>query len=388
MDSTFPRHIAILGSTGSIGTQALDVVRAHRDKFRVEMISALLNAELLIAQAIEFDVPTVIISDPRFFGKVNDALAPRGVRVLTGPDAMEEYLSTDKSVTMVLAAMVGFSGLRPTLSAIRAGKTIALANKETLVAAGHIVMGTARECGVEIIPVDSEHSAIFQCLRGEERSPIEQILLTASGGPFLHTPKDELAGVKAAAALRHPRWDMGQKVTIDSSTLMNKGFEMIEARWLFNLSSEQIKVVVHPQSIIHSMVRFCDSSTIAQMGVPDMRLPIQFALSYPERFSLGIDRFDFARLGSLNFEDPDMDRFPCLGLAFEAIARGGSAACAMNAANEVAVAAFLAGGIGFYDIPRIIRNVMDSHSYIENPSLEDIFSTDRECRAMATEMIG
>ena len=376
------RKIAILGSTGSIGTQTLDVIRRHRDLFEVEVLSARSSVDLLIRQALEFDAAHVVICDESRYGEVADALQPHGTKVWAGVDSLCELAGMD-SVDIVVGAMVGFSGLKPTLAALRAGKVVALANKETLVAAGAIVTQTAREHGGVILPVDSEHSAIFQCLLAAGDNPVERVHLTASGGPFRTWDRQRIAGAKAAQALRHPNWDMGAKVTIDSATMMNKGFEVIEARWLFDLEPGQINVVVHPESVIHSMVEFADGAVIAQLGCPDMREPIGFALAFPQRLTVGNKRLNFAALGSLSFEAPDTGRFPCLGLAFEALRRGGNAPCALNAANEVAVAAYLKDLISFYDIAKIGERALSGLNFAANPTLEDIFETNREIAAIA-----
>ena len=374
------KNIAILGSTGSIGTQTLDVVRQHPDKFSVYMISANNSAELLIEQARAFRVPHVVICNPSKYNQVCDALPWADVRL--GIDAACELVQ-DRSVDVVVAAMVGFSGLKPTLAAISASKTIALANKETLVAAGALVMKAAARHKAPIYPVDSEHSAIFQCLLGAQGNMISRIHLTASGGPFRTWEKERIAKATKNEALKHPNWDMGNKITIDSATMMNKGFEVIEAAWLFGVDASQVNVVVHPESVIHSMVEFQDGAVIAQLGCPDMRVPIQLAMAYPERLPLEGKRLDFAQLGALNFSVPDIEKFPCLGLAFNAMERGGNVPCAMNAANEAAVSAFLQDKIKFYDIPDIISRVMDGVNFVAEPSLEDIFETHRVAFEMA-----
>ena len=376
------KKIAILGSTGSIGSQTLDVVRQHPDRFQVEVITAGSNATLLAEQANEFSVPHAVICDVTKYDAVKDALIGNATEVHAGIDAACD-LVTGKNVDIVVASMVGFSGLRPTLAAIRAGKDIALANKETLVAAGSLVMAEARRHGVKILPVDSEHSAIFQCLLAAGDNPVERVHLTASGGPFRTWERQRIAGATAAQALKHPNWDMGAKVTIDSATMMNKGFEVIEAKWLFDLEPDQIQVVVHPESVIHSMVEFADGAVIAQLGCPDMREPIGFALAFPQRLTVGNKRLDFAALGGLTFEAPDTGRFPCLALAYEAIRRGGNAPCALNAANEVAVAAYLKDLISFYDIAKIGERALAGLNFVENPTLEDIFETNRETAAIA-----
>jgi len=366
------KNIAILGSTGSIGQQTLDVVRQHPDRFRVVMISANNSSELLISQALEFNVPDVVICNGSKFAEVRDALP--GHRVHGGIDAACA-LAAAADVDIVVAAMVGFSGLKPTLSAVRAGKTIALANKETLVAAGAVVMAEARRCGAPILPVDSEHSAIFQCLQAAQGNSIEKIHLTASGGPFRTWPREQIEVAGKDLALKHPNWNMGAKITIDSATMMNKGFEVIEACWLFGVGPERIHVVVHPESVIHSMVEFVDGAVLAQLGCPDMREPIQLAMSYPDRYPLNNKKLDFSALQGLTFYEPDYGKFPCLGLAFEAMRRGGNIPCAMNAANEAAVAAYLQDRIRFYDIPEIISRVMDGVNFVADPTLDDIFAT-------------
>ena len=370
------RRIAVLGSTGSIGRQALDVIRRHRDRFEVELLTANNSADLLIAQALEFDANAVVIRNPDHYRAVADVLQPKGIKVFSGMDSICSLVVGD-NIDMVLTALVGFSGLRPTIAAIRAGKPIALANKETLVAGGAVVMDLVRRHGVPLLPVDSEHSAIFQCLLGASGNRLRKIHLTASGGPFRSRCREDIAKATYREALRHPRWDMGAKITIDSATMMNKGFEMIEARWLFDTAPEDIRIVVHPQSVIHSMVEFDDGAVIAQMGHPDMREPIQFALAFPERLPLDNRKLDFAALGSLTFEEPDPERFPCLGLAFDAIRRGGNIPCAMNAANEAAVAAYLREQIAFYDIPDLIAACMDAVPFIAQPTVDDILDTNR-----------
>lgn len=380
------RRLAILGSTGSIGVQALDVVRQHRELFDIQLLTAGSNSGLLIQQAIEFDAACAIIADESLYNEVYEALNPRGINVFAGMDSIIDAVSTSGNIDMVLSAMVGFRGLEPTLAALRSGKAVAIANKEPLVAAGRIVMQTAREHNAPVLPVDSEHSAIFQCLQGGH-SPIERIYLTASGGPFLRTPASELERVTVAEAVNHPRWKMGRKITVDSSTLMNKGFEMIEACWLFGVDISQITVVIHPQSVIHSMVSFQDGAVIGQMSLPDMRLPIQYALTYLDRLPLDIPRLDFARLGGFTFSEPDMDRFPCLRMAIEAMHRGGNIPCAMNAADEVAVNAFLNGQIRFTDIPAIISATLSRCGFIKEPDLGAILDTDREARETAAGII-
>ena len=376
------RRIAILGSTGSIGTQTLDVIRRHPDMFEVELTSARRNVALLTKQAIEFDAANVVICEESKYKETADALQDKGIKVWSGVDSLCELVKMS-SVDIVVGAMVGFSGLRPTLAALEAGKTVALANKETLVAAGPIVIRTMLEHNAVILPVDSEHSAIFQCLLASKGNSVEKIHLTASGGPFRTWERARIAAATAQQALKHPNWNMGAKVTIDSATMMNKGFEVIEAKWLFDLNPDQINVVVHPESIIHSMVEFEDGAVIAQMGCPDMREPIGFALSYPQRVSVGNKKLDFASMGHLSFEAPDMKKFPCLELAYDAIKRGGNVPCALNAANEVTVAAYLKGLIGFYDIARINEKCMLGMNFAADPSLEDIFLTNKEIATIA-----
>ena len=371
------RHIAILGSTGSIGTQTLDVIRQHPDRFEVELLTANTSAALLIAQAREFSPNAVVIRDEKCYREVADALADTDVKVFCGMDSICSLVAAD-GVDIVVAAMVGFSGLRPTLAAIRAGKTIALANKETLVAAGSLVTALAAEHRVAILPVDSEHSAIFQCLMAAGPNRPVKLHLTASGGPFRTWPRERIATATKAEALKHPNWDMGAKITIDSATMMNKGFEVIEAKWLFSVDVEQINVLVHPESVIHSMIELADGAVLAQLGCPDMRVPIEVAISYPERLPLDGPRLDLAAAGALTFDRADTDRFPCLGLAFEAIRRGGNVPCAMNAANEAAVKAYLRDRIGFYDIAALVGEAMSDVHYIERPGLDDIFDTNRE----------
>lgn len=368
------RRIAILGSTGSIGTQTLDIVRQHRDMFEVELISANSSVDLLIRQAKEFDVNNAVICDESKYSQLAEGLKDSDCKVFAGIDSLCA-LAAAENVDIVVGAMVGFSGLRPTLAALEAGKIVALANKETLVAAGSIVTRTMREHGAVILPVDSEHSAIFQCLLAAHGNAVEKIHLTASGGPFRNWSKEDIAAATAAQALKHPNWSMGAKVTIDSSTMMNKGFEVIEARWLFDIPAERINVVVHPESIIHSMVEFEDGAVIAQLASPDMREPIGFALTFPARIPVGNKKLDFGELGKLTFANADTDRFPCLALAYEAIKRGGNAPCALNSANEIAVAAYLKGEIGFYDIARLCEQALDGLDFVADPSLDEIFAT-------------
>lgn len=380
------RRLAILGSTGSIGCQALDVVRQHPDRFSVELLTANNSSELLISQALEFDANAVVICNESKYDEVSDALQPHGIKVFCGMDSVCDLVAGD-NIDMVLTALVGFSGLRPTVAAINAGKPLALANKETLVAGGPVVMRMAQEHGIPVLPVDSEHSAIFQCLMGAAGNGIRKIHLTASGGPFRTWEKSDIAKAAHTQALKHPQWNMGAKITIDSATMMNKGFEMIEARWLFDTAPEDINIVIHPQSVIHSMVEFDDGAVIAQMGYPDMREPIQFALSFPERLDLDNRKLDFAELGQLTFDTPDMDKFPCLGIAFDAIGKGGNIPCAMNAANEVAVAAYLRDEIPFYGIPELISEVMARTAFIAEPSLDDIFFTNEDSFRLAGELL-
>lgn len=383
---TAKRRIAVLGSTGSIGTQTLDVVRRHPDLFEIELISANNSADLLIEQAREFQVNNVVICNEAHYRKVADALADEPVKVFAGVDSLCALASAE-DVDIVVAAMVGFSGLKPTLAAVQAGKIIALANKETLVAAGPLVMRLAREHSAPVIPVDSEHSAIFQCLLGACDNPIEKIHLTASGGPFRTWSRERIATATCADALKHPNWNMGAKITIDSATMMNKGFEVIEACHLFDVPAEKIEVVVHPESIVHSMVEFADGAVMAQLGHPDMREPIALALAFPQRLPIGNRKLDFAQLGSLSFSKPDLERFPCLSLAYDAIRRGGNVPCGLNAANEEAVAAFLNGKIGFYDIPEILSSVLEGLVFVPEPGEEDIFNTHEIATIRAREII-
>ena len=380
------RRIAILGSTGSIGRQALDVIRQHRDLFEVELLTANNSSELLISQAIEFNPNSVVICNEDKYQEVSDALQPHYIKVFAGMQSVCDLVGSD-NIDIVLTSMVGFSGLSSTIAAVKAGKTIALANKETLVAAGEIVMGLAAEHRARILPVDSEHSAIFQCLMGSAGADIEKIHLTASGGPFRTWAKEDIAKATRAEALKHPNWSMGSKITIDSATMMNKGLEIIEAKWLFGTEGDKIDVVVHPESIIHSMVEYADGSVIAQMGHPDMREAIQFAFSFPERLTLNNKKLDFAQLGSLSFFAPDFDRFPALNLAYEALKRGGNMPCIMNAANEAAVAAFLQDKIGFYQITDIVQECMEGSEFVAHPDLETIFATNESTLAKAQEMI-
>ena len=380
------RNIAILGSTGSIGTQTLDVVRQHPDRFDVFMISAGSNAARLVEQARAFQVKHAVICDAEKYPEVREALAGTPTQVHCGIEAACGLVA-EKEVDIVVASMVGFSGLRPTLSAIRSGKTIALANKETLVAAGYVVMSESRRCGAPILPVDSEHSAIFQCLAAAQGNPLERIHLTASGGPFRTWSREQIEVAGKDLALRHPNWNMGAKITIDSATMMNKGFEVIEAKWLFDVEPERIHVVVHPESVIHSMVEFRDGAVIAQLGCPDMREPIALALAYPERLPLNNKKLDFSALERMTFFDPDMDKFPCLQLAFDAIGQGGNIPCALNAANEAAVAGYLEDRIGFYDIAAVAAETLSRTEFVAEPTLEDIFITNDAAYAHARSLI-
>ena len=380
------RRIAILGSTGSIGRQALDVIRQHRDLFEVELLTANNSTDLLIQQAIEFDANTVVICNEDKYQEVSDALQPHYIKVFAGMKSVCDLVTGD-NIDIVLTSMVGFSGLASTVAAVKAGKTIALANKETLVAAGSIVMDLAKQHRSRILPVDSEHSAIFQCLMGSAGADIEKIHLTASGGPFRTWTREQIAKATREQALNHPNWSMGSKITIDSATMMNKGLEIIEARWLFGTPGEKIDVVVHPESIIHSMVEYADGSVIAQMGHPDMREAIQFAFSFPHRLTLNNRKLNFAELGSLSFFVPDMEKFPALGLAYESLRKGGNMACIMNAANEAAVAAFLQEKIGFYEITDVVQECMTGADFVANPDLDTIFETNDAAFAHAKEII-
>lgn len=380
------KHIAILGSTGSIGTQALEVVQANKDKFKVEVLSANSNIDLLASQAIAFDVNAVVIQDETKYQALKDLLSNTDIKVFCGDDALAEVV-TFESIEIVLTALVGYAGLKPTISAIKAKKNIALANKETLVVAGDLITKLAEENNVHILPVDSEHSAIFQCLAGEWHNPIEKIVLTASGGPFRGRNTEYLQTVSKAQALKHPNWVMGAKITIDSASLMNKGLEVIEAKWLFNLHPSQIEVIVHPQSIIHSIVQFNDGSMKAQMGLPDMKLPIQYALAYPHRITSDFPRFNFLDYPSLTFEQPDMHTFRNLGLAFEALEKGGNMPCILNAANEIAVDAFLKDKIGFLQMSDLIENCMQKITHLINPNYEDYVNTDKETRIFAQKLV-
>ncbi|MGN6178612.1 MAG: 1-deoxy-D-xylulose-5-phosphate reductoisomerase [Mucilaginibacter sp.] len=380
------KNIAILGSTGSIGTQALEVIRGNIELFRPFLLTAQSNADLLIAQALQFDPAYVIICDKTKQPYIKEALSGTQVQVLAGIEAITEMV-THAEIDMVLTAMVGFAGLEPTIAAIKAGKDIALANKETLVVAGELITALAKKHNVNILPVDSEHSAIFQCLAGEDGNAIEKIILTASGGPFRGKTQQFLSTVLREDALKHPNWVMGAKITIDSASLMNKGLEVIEAKWLFGLETEQIDVIVHPQSIIHSMVQFEDGSIKAQMGLPDMKLPIQYAFTYPQRLKNNFKRFEFINYPNLTFEKPDMKTFRNLALAFDALNKGGNMPCIINAANEIAVSGFLNGHIGFLAMSDLIEACMQKMSFINEPSLEDYLNTDKETRAFAQNLI-
>lgn len=382
------KRISILGSTGSIGKQTLDVVRQHKDKFEVVAISANSSVDLLLEQIKEFNPKYVAVYDEVSALKLK-SMIPENIKieVLSGMEGLKTISSLDE-IDVLLTAIVGMIGLVPTLEAIKKGKDIALANKETLVCAGSLVMNEAKKHGVSILPVDSEHSAIFQCLNGEKNKEIEKIILTASGGPFRGKKKEDLLNVTKNQALKHPNWSMGRKISIDSSTLMNKGLEVIEAKWLFDVEYDQIDVVVHPQSIIHSMVQFIDSSVIAQLGCPDMRLPIQYALSYPDRIECDFERLDLAKIATLTFEQPDMDTFPCLKLAYDTLKMGGTYSAVLNSANEVLVNEFLEDKIGFYDIPYYIEKTLEAHNSISEPTLEEILEIDKWTREFVVKSIG
>ncbi len=385
-DAIQKKRIALFGSTGSIGTQALEVIRVNPTLFEAEILTAQTNADLLIKQALEFSPNAVVIGDETLYSKVKEALSATPTKVFAGETALEETADFD-SYDMMLAGIVGFAGLKPTLKAVDKGKAVGLANKETLVVAGDIVMQRAYEKRAPVIPVDSEHSAIFQCLVGEGRNKIEKIILTASGGPFLGKKPNFLVNVKRDHALQHPNWTMGAKISIDSATLMNKGLEMIEAKWLFNLQPEQIQVVIHPQSIIHSMVQFDDGSIKAQMGLPDMKLPIQYAMSFPQRIKNDFPRLDFKKFANLGFEEPDVKTFRNLALATEALYKGGNMPCILNAANEIAVWAFLRNRIGFLDITAVVEKTMQHTAFIEKPTLQEYFETDGEARNFAASLM-
>ena len=385
MDKT-KKHIAILGSTGSIGTQALDVIEANQDLFEVEVLTANSNSELLIQQALKYKPNAVVIANENKYNEVRDALGSSDIKVYAGVESLSQVVEMD-TIDVVLTALVGYSGLKPTINAIKAKKSIALANKETLVVAGSLITALTKENGVNIYPVDSEHSAIFQCLVGEFHNPIEKIYLTASGGPFRGWKKDKLISVSKQQALKHPNWEMGAKITIDSASLMNKGLEVIEAKWLFSLKEEQIDVIVHPQSIIHSIVQFEDGSMKAQMGLPDMKLPIQYALSHPQRIKSNFPRFDFMEYPSLTFEKPDVESFRNLSLAYKAMSKGGNMACVLNAANEVVVDAFLKDKIGFLEMSDVIENCMEKSTFVAVPTYDDFVSTNEQSRMLANELI-
>ena len=380
------KQIAILGSTGSIGTQALEVISEHSNLFEVEVLTANNNSKLLIEQAIKFKPNTVVIANEEKYKEVDEALFKLGIKVFAGQQSLEEVVEAE-NIDVVLTALVGYSGLKPTIRAIKARKTIALANKETLVVAGDLITKLCLENGVKIYPVDSEHSAIFQCLVGETYNPIEKIYLTASGGPFRGRLRNDLLNITKAQALKHPNWEMGAKITIDSASLMNKGLEVIEAKWLFDLKAEQIDVVVHPQSIIHSAVQFEDGSIKAQLGVPDMKLPIQYALGFPERLKNTFKRFSFMDYPNLTFEKPDLETFRNLQLAYNAMHKGGNMPCILNAANEIAVAAFLKDKIGFLNMSDLIADCMEKITFVSNPTLEDYVATNKETRILANELL-
>lgn len=380
------KRIAILGATGSIGTQALAVIKEHPDFFDVVTLTAGNNANLLIQQALEFKPASVVIADERQYLTVKNALSSTDIEVLAGNQALIDVVERS-SVDMVLTALVGFAGLKPTVAAIKAGKTIALANKETLVVAGEWITALAKEYHVDILPVDSEHSAIFQCLAGETGNPIEKIYLTASGGPFRGKDRSYLASITKKEALKHPNWVMGQKITIDSASLMNKGLEVIEAKWLFDLSADQIEVIIHPQSIVHSLVQFRDGSIKAQLGLPDMKLPIQYAFSYPQRIQNSFERFNFMDHPQLSFEKPDMKTFANLALAYSALSEGGNMPCVLNAANEIAVAAFLNDEIGFIEMSAVIEETMGLSTFVQFPSLDEYVSIDEKARVIAKKLV-
>jgi len=380
------KRVALLGSTGSIGTQTLDVIRQHPEKFSVEVLTAQNNADLLIQQALEFVPNAVVIGNEANYTLVKEALASAPIKVLSGQKAIAQVVEME-TIDVVLTALVGYSGLIPTVNAIRSGKQIALANKETLVVAGELITALAKQYGVNIYPIDSEHSAIFQCLVGEFHNPIEKIILTASGGPFRGKDRAYLKTVTREQALKHPNWDMGAKITIDSASLMNKGLEVIEAKWLFGLKKDQIEVVVHPQSIVHSLVQFEDGSIKGQLGLPDMRIPIQFALSYPDRLKSNLERFNFANYPQLTFEQPDLKTFRNLQLAYDALATGGNAPCVLNAANEIAVAAFLNQQVGFLEMSDLIEETLTRSEFVARPQLEDYIETDRRAREFTENLL-
>lgn len=375
-----------MGSTGSIGTQTLDVISEYPDRLYPSLLTANRNVDLLIEQALKFKPRRVVIAQSDCYTKLRDTLAGEPIEVMCGQEAIADAAAAD-DVDIVVTAMVGYSGLAPTISAIKAGKTIALANKETLVVAGELITRLVKQYGSRLVPVDSEHSAIFQCLVGEDPESVDKLILTASGGPFRTRPKEELYGVTRADALNHPNWSMGAKVTIDSASMMNKGFEMIEARWLFGIPSERIEIVVHPQSIVHSMVAYSDGSVKAQLGLPDMRLPIRYALNYPERLPSACRKMSVADYANLTFEAPDREKFPLLDMAFDAIHRGGNVPCALNAANEIAVAAFLADRIGFMQMPEVVAEAVARNRFIASPTYDDYVATNAEIRKIAEELI-
>jgi len=380
------KRIGLFGSTGSIGKQTLDVIRANPDKFSASILTAHSNHELLISQALEFNPRVVVITDPTHYQTIKQVLDPKGIIVMAGDESLEEAASMD-IYDMMMAAIVGFAGLKPTLKAIESGKDIGLANKETLVVAGDVVMALAAQKNISIIPVDSEHSAIFQCLVGENHNPVEKIILTASGGPFLGRKPNFLVNVKREHALQHPNWSMGAKISIDSSTLMNKGLEMIEAKWLFDLEPAQIEVVIHPQSIIHSMVQFKDNSIKAQMGLPDMKLPIQYAMAYPNRIGNDFPRFNFLKSATLTFDPPDIKTFRNLALAMTAMNKGGNLPCIMNAANEIAVYGFMKNRLGFLDMTEVIEKTMEKIPFIQKPTLTQYFESDADAREYSASLI-
>ena len=381
-----PLKIAILGSTGSIGTQSLDVIARYPDHFIVEVLTAGDNVELLAEQSLRFHPDSVVIGNESLYLKLKEKLKGTGIKVNTGDKAIEQ-IAGDSAADIVLTAIVGYSGLRPTIAAIKSGKKIALANKETLVVAGSLIRKLLQESESTLIPVDSEHSAIFQCLAGEKISSVEKITLTASGGPFLNLPLEKLRNAAPIDALRHPNWSMGDKITIDSATMMNKGLEVIEAKWLFNLEPDQIKVIIHPQSIIHSFVHFTDGSVKAQLGIPDMRMPILFALSYPERFQSDLPRLELSKYSSFTFHEPDPGKFRCLSLAYKALNQGGNMPCIMNAANEVAVSAFLSGKIGFMQIPEVVESTMGEVAFITDPGIGELEISDKQARVASDKFI-
>jgi 1-deoxy-D-xylulose-5-phosphate reductoisomerase len=381
-----PKRIALLGSTGSIGTQTLDVISRFPEEFKVEVLTAGNNIRLLAQQAAKFLPDSVVIGNIAHYLQLKEAVKDLPVKVYAGDDAIEQVV-TGSNIDMVVAAMVGYSGLKPTISAIRAGKRVALANKETLVVAGEIIKKLVKESGSKIIPVDSEHSAIFQCLAGESGNPVEKITLTASGGPFLNFTEEMLKTVKPQEALKHPNWEMGNKVTIDSASLMNKGLEVIEARWLFDLNPDQIKVIIHPQSIVHSLVHFADGSVKAQLGMPDMRVPILYALSYPDRYSSDLPKLDLNHYPALNFAEPDFSRFRNLTLAYHALKQGGNMPCIMNAANEIAVSAFLSGKIGFLQMSDVVEFTMEKTEYFGSPGLGFLETSNSMARTIAQNFI-